>query len=849
MTVPISRSISGIKVPNVDFSWEHDPDIEGRICINLNDLERSKFCNSKYSQLEGELTELCNRPSFSTLGMKPTQRQALQRNRPENIFLSPLGYSSPFEACEKSALVSMVKDEGDVIFYNLCWHYFMGFRKFIIIDNGSTDNTSSEIIRFKNLSSSSARVIQINDTRVLYAQASRMNAISKLAEIIFPEIDWIFPNDADEFIVFDESIQERMRKVPSNINCVHSPRITYIPADDYFAMPADRMFYEKLHVAHKRNPYNYPDDGPWNGKSFFRAHHGIFIVKGNHFASDASSAAPTYISGLELGIHIREYPLRSPEHALRKIANMGKAHIALREKYTQLYDIHYADHRYARYLEIGDEAGREEFSNFMKTGGCSFDEKMPIDACLEYASKSAEIQEASQNFNFLPKLDISFIFYQELFAEAEASKELIKIGNKFGLQSRTRYDFAEKASKHHLDICLTGAPWDKPFKSNPSRYSYLYSHVNTAAMCQHLNPAQKKYKFFLQVGKNCSVPNASLYGRKKGFYFSKGLTDFEHSNMAESSIFFCGGARDARYGKVLSTLDEQPFFNWYGSSALSSKKSYKGYVRSVINAIKKHRVALTLHSKHHLENSEPSARIFEAAAAGAVIISDRHPFVLENFADSVLYINQADSEEKIAEDILKHYRWIKNNPEDAITMAERSHQIFVDRFTKEDQLLKIAQLHQEAIILDDGFPLPPRLEFSYVYDRLSMKKLNQLLKTTKFQSFKIQNSTDRSLNDLLQFSLIKRVKPEGEIINAPSGMFFVGNDGQRSATFSIAPSDRQQIAHVNLEMRHEDNIAAGSSKILDLLGQNIYLTGLADKPCISSYEVNWQLNSFSVILR
>ncbi len=376
------RSISGLMMPDAGFSWAQI--IEGRISVELNNFENSTFCNDKYNQLESELTELCNRPNFSSLTMKESQHQALQRNLPKNILLRPLSYPNPLEACEKIALVSMVKDEGDVIFYNLSWHYFMGVRKFILIDNGSTDNTWSAVMQFKNLKSLSAKVILITDTRVLYAQASRMNAIIKLAETIFPEVDWIFPNDADEFIVFDESILETIRKIPPNINCIHSPRITYIPSNDYFSMPVEKMFYEKLQVAHKRNPYGYPDDSPWNGKSFIRAHQGLLINKGNHFVSDASITVPTYISGLEVGIHIREYPLRSPEHALRKIVNMGKAHEALRKTYPDIKDFHYADDRYRRYLEVGDAVGREEFKKSMGTGGVYFNEPMPLEEAKKF---------------------------------------------------------------------------------------------------------------------------------------------------------------------------------------------------------------------------------------------------------------------------------------------------------------------------------------------------------------------------------------------------------------------------------------------------------------------------------
>lgn len=43
----------------------------------------------------------------------------------------------------------MVKDEEDVIFENLVWHFCVGFRKFIIVDNNSTDKTRILIEKFQ----------------------------------------------------------------------------------------------------------------------------------------------------------------------------------------------------------------------------------------------------------------------------------------------------------------------------------------------------------------------------------------------------------------------------------------------------------------------------------------------------------------------------------------------------------------------------------------------------------------------------------------------------------------------------------------------------------------------------
>lgn len=336
----------------------------------------------RYESLEGELEKICYTNTFGTC-YPETYPPVQERNLPKNLNLTNVADIKQLPAYHQAAIISMVKDEKDVIFENLCWHYYMGFRKFLIIDNGSTDETSAIIDRFKKLTSADTVVIKINDARVLYAQASRTNALIMLAEELFPEILWIFPNDADEFIVFGKSMEETLSEIPSKANCIYLPRITYIPTDDYFSHGKETPFYQRIHVAHKRNPYGAADDYMGNGKTFIRAHQGLRLCYGNHVVSAMSETAQIYASGVDYGIHIREFPLRSPEHALKKIVNMGKAHIELNKTHTNLKNEHYAQARYRRYLEVGEAAGLEEFKQFMTKGGFSFDERMPLERAVE----------------------------------------------------------------------------------------------------------------------------------------------------------------------------------------------------------------------------------------------------------------------------------------------------------------------------------------------------------------------------------------------------------------------------------------------------------------------------------
>ena len=39
--------------------------------------------------------------------------------------------------------------------------------------------------------------------------------------------------------------------------------------------------------------------------------------------------------------------------------------------------------------------------------------------------------------------------------------------------------------------------------------------------------------------------------------------------------------------------------------------------------------------------------------------------------------------------------WIKNNPEKAKAKAKKAHQIFIDKFTMESQLINLAKMHEK----------------------------------------------------------------------------------------------------------------------------------------------------------
>src|SRR5262249_20731571 len=106
----------------------------------------------------------------------------------------------------------------------------------------------------------------------------------------------------------------------------------------------------------------------------------------------------------------------------------------------------------------------------------------------------------------------------------------------------------------------------------------------------------------------------------------------------------------------------------------------------IINAIRDAGIALCLHKAAHRRANCPSMRIFEAAAAGALIISDDFEFPREWFRDSVLYVDSELPASIVVEQIISHIEWAQQNPDAANRLARRSNELFRRRLTLENLL-------------------------------------------------------------------------------------------------------------------------------------------------------------------
>jgi len=181
---------------------------------------------------------------------------------------------------------------------------------------------------------------------------------------------------------------------------------------------------------------------------------------------------------------------------------------------------------------------------------------------------------------------------------------------------------------------------------------------------------------------------------------------YEYKRVKPSFLFHTGCAwgnrhRLKKFKLFFKLLDNEPFMRFYGLPEFKDQypNSYKGQIPYDNNSLNKLAaeagVSLVLHSDEHNQYGVPSGRIFEAAAASTVIISDKNSFVMQNFGDSVLYIDVDNSFKSIFKEVKDHMSWISKNESLAQKKALQSYSIFKERFLLEDQLIQLEKFHEQ----------------------------------------------------------------------------------------------------------------------------------------------------------
>lgn len=135
---------------------------------------------------------------------------------------------------------------------------------------------------------------------------------------------------------------------------------------------------------------------------------------------------------------------------------------------------------------------------------------------------------------------------------------------------------------------------------------------------------------------------------------------------------------------------------WKGYKCYQYSIPFDGF--SIIEEINKCGVCLVLSSDAHRRAAAATTRLYEACAAGAVIISDENEFVTHNFRDAALFIQyNKDNPQDTYQQIMEKYKWIIEHPKDALEMARRAQKIFLEKLTLNIQLEQIIANHPKRL--------------------------------------------------------------------------------------------------------------------------------------------------------
>lgn len=319
------------------------------------------------------------------------------------------------EGLDNIALIMMIKDEEDVILENLLWHFAVGFRKFVIVDNLSTDGTQEKLNQFKNLTKDCAKVFVIEDPIFEYIQSRITTGAYDFARSVWPELEWVFPVDADEFITPKKDLKEVLARVPKLASAISVPRIQYHPTEDYDTFASDAPFYEKMYhrlpMPSLAENFEYVNGRPAYllGKVVVRSQDNIIIAQGNHSITKKKlrlNKTPEqkrviYTDGVLVGLSIYEFPLRSVAHAHKKYLNGMKAN--LRAKELGMIRKNHGTHwdAYQNYIDhYGEEGAAEKmFKESFRDRAVLLNEPFPLKKAIEHTYKIVHKEQKAPSDN------------------------------------------------------------------------------------------------------------------------------------------------------------------------------------------------------------------------------------------------------------------------------------------------------------------------------------------------------------------------------------------------------------------------------------------------------------------
>lgn len=263
--------------------------------------------------------------------------------------VEPLCLEHP--AAPELAYVSMMRDEQDIVLFNLVWHYNLGVRRFVVIDNLSTDKTVDLVLQFEQ-SCPDVELLLIRDPVKPRNQDRKVTGACRLAQSVWPDLKWIMLVDADEFVCSTQPLSGLLQSIPEEVEALILPKSQY---------RLDPATFDQSEPFFERMPWRQPLTHV-SPKIFIRAHLHYPISAGNHRLLEMGSYSNIKYAS-PLGLTMREYRMRSLEQFVRKVISGGQAtELAKAINPAAVGGSHWLAH-YKRYKNFGETALHKTFTN------------------------------------------------------------------------------------------------------------------------------------------------------------------------------------------------------------------------------------------------------------------------------------------------------------------------------------------------------------------------------------------------------------------------------------------------------------------------------------------------------
>lgn len=308
-------------------------------------------------------------------------------------------------------------------------------------------------------------------------------------------------------------------------------------------------------------------------------------------------------------------------------------------------------------------------------------------------------------------MQIGLVTASHYVGEREVAWRIQVAGERLGWNVVLDEEAGFRIKDQKLDWVICMLPKNAYFNPHCPNYLTVFHPFHYLNEQRRFKSFYEKYDGYLLTIPDRETLEKGLQEKKKEFHhvrFYPTVYAIPYQKVALNDLVVMipvwGNRReDPKFVTLYTLLNQSGFTKFYGARPLAEldSQNYMGSIPfdgiSVIKVLQQHGIALVIHSEIHNIEAIPSPRIFEAAAASTVIISDENPFVKKHFGDSVFYIDINTTGENIFNQIQAHIQTILKNPKRALRKAKKAHRIFIDNFTMEQQLLQLQAMHQKII--------------------------------------------------------------------------------------------------------------------------------------------------------